>query len=47
MLSSVVPHGLLEALPAEAVSAAEHWREHVVKVETGLSPDAPPGAAAA
>ena len=44
MLSSVVPHGLLEALPAEAVSAAERWREHVVEVETGLSPDAPPGA---
>ena len=44
MLSSVVPHGLLEALPAEAVSAAEQWREHVVEVETGLSPDAPPGA---
>ena len=44
MLSSVVPHGLLEALPAEAVSAAERWREHVVEVETGLSPDAPAGA---
>ncbi|HEX2402805.1 MAG TPA: TnsA-like heteromeric transposase endonuclease subunit, partial [Mycobacterium sp.] len=44
MLSSVVPHGLLEALPAEAVAAAERWREHVVEVETGLSPDAPPGA---
>ena len=43
-LSSVVPHGLLEALPAEAVSAAEQWREHVVEVETGLSPDPPPGA---
>jgi len=44
MLSSVVPHGLLEALPAEAVSAAERWREHVVEVETGLSPDPPAGA---
>jgi len=44
MLSSVMPHGLLEALPAEAVSAAERWREHVVEVETGLSPDPPPGA---
>jgi len=43
-LSSVVPHGLLEALPAEAVSAAERWREHVVEVETGLSPDPPAGA---
>jgi hypothetical protein len=33
----------LQALPADAVAAAQRWREHVVEVQTGLRPDEPPG----
>lgn len=42
-LPPMEPHGLLEALPTDAVAAAQRWREHVVEVETGLPPDPPPG----
>ena len=43
-LPAVEPHGLLEALPAEVVAAAQRWRAHVVEVQTGLAPDRPAGA---
>lgn len=39
----VEPFGLLEALPADVVAAAQRWREHVVEVETGLPLNSPPG----
>jgi putative transposase len=37
------PLGLLDALPAEVVTEAEHWRDHLVEVETGFPPGAEPG----
>jgi len=43
-LPEIEPFGLLESLPAEVVAAAQSWRDHVVEVETGLLPDAAPGA---
>lgn len=33
----------LEDVPAEAAAAAREWERHVVEVETGLPPGAPPG----
>ncbi|MBO0881789.1 MAG: transposase [Mycobacterium sp.] len=42
-LPAVEPHGLLQALPADALAAAQRWRERVVEVATGLRPDEPPG----
>ncbi|WP_280185675.1 MULTISPECIES: Mu transposase C-terminal domain-containing protein [Nocardia] len=39
-VAAVEPHGLLDALPAEALAAAQWWREHLMEVETGLRPDA-------
>jgi len=42
---AVEPFGLLDALPAEVLAAAEDWRRHVVEVETGLPPGAAPGTA--
>lgn len=40
-----VRDGLLDDLPAEAAEAARRWERHVLEVETGLAPDAPPGSA--
>ncbi|OJF15420.1 Mu transposase C-terminal domain-containing protein [Couchioplanes caeruleus] len=37
------PVGLLDALPPSVVQRARSWERHVVEVETGLPPDAPPG----
>lgn len=41
---AVEPFGMLDALPADVVAAAERWREHVVEVDTGLPPNPPAGA---
>ena len=41
----VPPHGLLEALPEHVARAARDWERHLIEVQTGLPPDAPPGAA--
>jgi len=38
------PMGLLESLPGKVAGAAREWERHLVEVETGLPPDAPPGA---
>lgn len=38
------PHGLLEALPEDVVCAARGWERHLIEVQTGVPPDAPPGA---
>jgi putative transposase len=43
-LPAVEPHGLLEALPADVVAAAQRWRAHMVEVQTGVAPDRPAGA---
>lgn len=43
-VTEVEPFGLLETLPAAAVAAAREWESHVIEVETGLPPDAGPGA---
>lgn len=40
----VEPFGLLDSLPEELLDAAREWQRHVVEVETGLVPDAGPGA---
>lgn len=40
---SLDPVGLLDALPPSLVQRARSWERHVVEVETGLPPDAPPG----
>jgi transposase InsO family protein len=37
------PVGLLDALPPSLIQRARSWERHVVEVETGLPPDAPPG----
>lgn len=42
---AVEPFGLLDGLPEEVLAAARDWRRHVVEVETGLAPEAPPGTA--
>ncbi|XRQ13631.1 Mu transposase C-terminal domain-containing protein [Actinomadura welshii] len=42
---SVEPFGLLDALPAEALAAAQEWRRHLAEMETGLAPEAEPGSA--
>jgi putative transposase len=42
-LPMVEPIALLESLPADVVAEAERWRDHLVEVETGLSPQAAPG----
>jgi putative transposase len=36
--------GLLDSLPGEVLAAAREWERHVLEVETGLAPDAEPGA---
>ncbi|MBK6019572.1 integrase, partial [Streptomyces sp. MBT53] len=36
--------GLLEGLPMEVAETACRWERHLVEIETGLPPDAPPGA---
>ena len=43
-VAEVEPFGLFETLPAAAVAAAREWESHVIEVETGLPPDAAPGA---
>jgi len=40
----VEPFGLLDGLPEEVLAAARDRERHVVEVETGLAPDAEPGA---
>lgn len=40
----VDPVGLLAALPDHVVAAAREWERHLVEIETGLPPDAAPGA---
>ncbi|MGO8965820.1 MAG: hypothetical protein ACLP75_22910 [Mycobacterium sp.] len=40
--SALAPFGLLETLPLAAVAAAREWERHVIEVETGFQPDAPP-----
>jgi putative transposase len=40
----VEPFGLLDGLPEDVLAAARDWERHVVEVETGLAPDAEPGA---
>jgi transposase InsO family protein len=42
-LPEVEPFGLLAGLPEPVLEAARDWERHVVEVETGLPPDAPPG----
>jgi putative transposase len=39
------PFGLLDGLPEPVLAAARDWERHVVEVETGLPPEAPPGTA--
>ena len=39
----MAPHGLLEALPEHVVSAARDWERHLVELQTGVPPGAPPG----
>lgn len=38
------PMGLFAALPGHVVEAAREWERHLVEIETGLPPDAKPGA---
>jgi hypothetical protein len=40
-----VSDGLLDGLPPRAATSARRWERHVLEVETGLPPDAPPGSA--
>ena len=40
----VEPFGLLDGLPEEVLAEAREWERHLVEVETGLPPDAGPGA---
>ena len=39
----IEPFGLLDGLPEPVLAAARDWERHVVEVQTGLPPDAPPG----
>lgn len=43
-MPALPPFGLLDGLPEPVVARARAWERHVVEVETGLPPDAPPGA---
>lgn len=43
--TGLAPLGMLERLPAAVVERARWWERHVVEVETGVPPDAPPGTA--
>lgn len=43
-VTEVEPFGLLDSLPSEVLTAAREWERHVVEVESGLPPDAGPGA---
>jgi transposase InsO family protein len=43
-IPAVEPFGLLDGLPEEVLASAREWYRHVVEVETGLAPQAPPGA---
>ncbi|WP_328466528.1 helix-turn-helix domain containing protein [Actinoplanes sp. NBC_00393] len=43
-ISEVEPFGLLDSLPDDVLATARCWERHVVEVETGLPPDAPPDA---
>jgi hypothetical protein len=40
---STVQGMTLDDVPAEAADAARQWEQHIVEVETGLPPGAPPG----
>ncbi len=41
---SVEPFGLMDGLPVKVLEQAREWERHIVEVETGLPPDALPGA---
>ena len=41
---AVEPFGLLDGLPVKVLEEAREWERHIVEVETGLPPDALPGA---
>lgn len=45
-LPALEPFGLLDSLPDEVLAAAKEWQRHIVEVNTGLLPDAAPGALA-
>jgi putative transposase len=38
------PFAVLDSLPPDAIATAREWERHVIEVETGLPPDAQPGA---
>lgn len=42
-MPALEPFGLLDGLPEDVLAAAQGWHRHVVEVETGLAPQAPPG----
>jgi putative transposase len=42
-LPEMVPFGLFDSLPGEALAAAHDWEQHVIEVTTGLPPGAAPG----
>ncbi len=42
-LPAVEPVGLLDTLPEDVLAEAKRWEQHIVEVETGLPPHAPPG----
>ncbi len=42
-LPAVEPHGLMEALPADALAAAQRWRAHVVEGRDGAGAGSPGG----
>ena len=39
----MAPHGLLDALPGHVLAAARDWERHLIELQTGVPPDAPPG----
>ncbi len=43
-LPGLGPIGLMDSLPEPVRDAALAWERHLVEIETGLAPDAPPGA---
>lgn len=45
-LPVIEPFGLLDSLLDDVVAEAERWRDHLVEVESGLSPGAVPGTVA-
>lgn len=39
----MAPHGLLDALPGHVLATARDWERHLIELQTGVPPDAPPG----